>query len=227
MRRSKITVDQKIKAVRQYLSGKQGAIKISRDLGIDGRTLYRWVRIYKTFGMEGLKDKPHNRHYSAEMKRQAVEEYLRGGISQAQICSKYKILSARQLRNWIKVYNGHREFKAHSCRGSEIYMTKGRRTTFEERIEIVSYCIEHGTDYAAAAEKYGVSYQQIYSWVQKYNKKGTDGLIDKRGKRKPEAEMTEMEKLRAEMRLLKAKNKRLEVENAVLKKLEELERGWH
>lgn len=105
-------------------------------------------------------------------------------------------------------------------------MTKGRNTTYGERVEIVSYCIERGNDYTAAMEKYGVSYQQIYSWVRKYNDKGADGLVDKRGKRKPEAEMTELEKLRAENRMLEARNKRLETENAVLKKLEEIERRW-
>jgi transposase len=75
-------------------------------------------------------------------------------------------------------------------------------------------------------EKFGVSYQQIYSWVRKYNDKGAGGLIDKRGKRKPESEMTELERLRAENRMLEARNKRLETENAVLKKLEEIERRW-
>ena len=40
-------------------------------------------------------------------------------------------------------------------------------------------CIEHGNDYTAAIEKYGVSYQQIYSWVRKYNEKGAEGLVDK------------------------------------------------
>lgn len=44
----------------------------------------------------------------------------------------------------------------------------------------------------------------------------------KRGKRKPESEMTELERLRAENKLLAAQNKRLETENAVLK-LEEIE----
>lgn len=96
-------------------------------------------------------------------------------------------------------------------------MTKGKTTTYEERIEIVSYCIEHGNDYTAAIEKYGVSYQQIYSWVRKYNEKGAEGLVDKRGKRKPESEMTEVEKLKAENRLLEARNRRLETECAVLK----------
>lgn len=124
------------------------------------------------------------------------------------------------------MYNGHKELRPSSGRGSDIYMTKGRTTTYEERIEIVSYCIEHGNDYPATIEKYGVSYQQIYSWVRKYNEKGAEGLVDKRGKRKAESEMTEVEKLRAENRMLEARNRRLETENAVLKKLEELERRW-
>ena len=58
-------------------------------------------------------------------------------------------------------------------------MTKGRTTTYEERIEIVSFCIERGNDYTATIEKYGVSYQQIYSWVRKYNEKGAEGPVDK------------------------------------------------
>ena len=50
-------------------------------------------------------------------------------------------------------------------------MTKGRNTIYEERVEIVSYCIERGYDYTAAIKKYGVSYQQIYAWVRKYKEK--------------------------------------------------------
>ncbi len=53
--------------------------------------------------------------------------------------------------------------------------------------------------------------------------KGPEGLLDKRGKRKQEAEMNELERLRAANRLLEAQNRRLEMENAVLKKLEEIE----
>ena len=175
---------------------------------------------------EGLMRRKGNQIYSSELKRCAVEEYLSGIGSQADICKKYKIFSRTQLRNWIKVYNSHKELRPSKGRGSDIYMTKGRNTTYEERVEIVSYCIEHGNDYAAAIEKYGVSYQQIYSWVRKYNEKGAEGLVDKRGKRKPESEMTELEKLRAENKMLEVRNKRLETENAVLKKLEELERRW-
>ncbi|TYP48715.1 helix-turn-helix domain-containing protein, partial [Thermosediminibacter litoriperuensis] len=48
-------------------------------------------------------------------------------------------------------------------------MTKGRNTTLEERIEIVKYCLEHNRNYIETAEKYQVSYQQVRSWVIKYD----------------------------------------------------------
>lgn len=50
-------------------------------------------------------------------------------------------------------------------------------------VEIVALCIANGKDYGLAAEKYGVSYQQVYSWVRKYEAKGTDELTYRRGKR--------------------------------------------
>ena len=185
------------------------------------------VAKYEIFGEDGLLKQKKNNQYTAETKQMAVESYLNGEGSQAEICKRYKIRSKVILRKWIQVYNGHKELRPSRGRGSEIYMTKGKSTTYEERLEIVSYCIEHGNDYSAAIEKYGVSYQQIYSWVRKYNEKGAEGLVDKRGKCKPESEMTELEKLRAENKLLAARNKRLETECAVLKKLEEIERRWH
>ncbi|MGI6772006.1 MAG: helix-turn-helix domain-containing protein [Acutalibacteraceae bacterium] len=49
-------------------------------------------------------------------------------------------------------------------------------------------------DYGKAVEKYHVSYQQIYNWVKKYEESGVNGLIDRRGKRKPLEEMTDVER---------------------------------
>ena len=166
-----------------------------------------------------------NKVYSAELKIQAVEEYLSGKGSQREICKKYGILAKRTLEVWIMWYNGHREIKKRSSAKGEIYMTKGRKTTQEERAEIVAFCIGHGKDYGLTVETFKVSYQQIYSWVKKYEEKGVNGLTDRRGKAKPESESTEEERLRQENKILQAKIKDQEMEIALLKKLRELRGG--
>ena len=166
-----------------------------------------------------------NKKYTKELKRQAVQDYLAGKGSLQEICKKYNILSDRQLRNWIKWYNGHKEIKERSSAKGEIYMTKGRKTTQEERAEIVAFCIEHGKDYGLTVETYNVSYQQIYAWVRKYEEKGVEGLTDRRGKAKPESELTEEDRLRQENKILQAKIKDQEMEIALLKKLRELRGG--
>lgn len=74
----------------------------------------------------------------------------------------------------------------------------------------MAYCLEHDKDYGATIAKYGVSYQQIYSWVRKYEAKGVDGLVDRRGKAKPEAEMIEVDRLKARIRILDAENRSLQ-----------------
>ena len=160
--------------------------------------------------------------YGAELKLRAVQDYLSGKGSQREICRKYEIPVHSMLQRWISCYNGHKDFRERSGARGEIYMTKGRKTAQEERVQIVAFCIEHGKDYALTVETYQVSYQQIYSWVRKYEAAGVDGLVDRRGKTKPKDELTEAERLRQENRMLQAKLKDKEMEIALLKKLREL-----
>jgi transposase len=173
-----------------------------------------------------MKRRSHkNNKYSKEMKLQAVKDYLNGEGSYETLKEKYKLRSSTQLKNWVMWYNGHKEFKERSSAKGEIYMTKGRKTTQEERAEIVAFCIEHGKDYGLTVETFKVSYQQIYTWVKKYEEKGVNGLTDRRGKAKPENELTEEDRLRQENKILQAKIKDQEMEIALLKKLRELRGG--
>lgn len=165
------------------------------------------------------------KRYSKELKTEAVEAYLRGEGSLRGICKKYEIKDKKTLREWIMWYNGHGELKKRTAAKGEIYMTKGRKTTQEERVEIVAFCIEHGKDYGLTVRTYRVSYQQIYAWVRKYEEKGVKGLSDRRGKPKPEEEMTEEDRLRQENKILQAKIKDQEMEIALLKKLKEWKGG--
>lgn len=166
-----------------------------------------------------------NKKYSVELKIQAVQSYQNGEGSLREICRKYGISDKHVLQDWIMWYNGHREYKERSSAKGEIYMTKGRKTTQEERAEIVAFCIEHNYDYGLTVETYNVSYQQVYAWVRKYEEGGVDKLRDNRGRTKQVEEMTEVEKLKAEMKILEAKNRQLEIENEFIKKLQELKGG--
>ena len=94
----------------------------------------------------------------------------------------------------------------------------------EERINIVEECINTGCNYASTANKYGCSYGQVYAWVRKYKDKGIEGLYDRRGKNKAISQLSDIEKLKAENRLLKAQTQQQQMEIDFLKKLDEIER---
>jgi transposase-like protein len=59
---------------------------------------------------------------------------------------------------------------------------------------------------------------------RKYEDGGEEGLKDKRGRKKEEAELTPEEKIQLQMKKLERENERLRAENLFLKKLEEIER---
>lgn len=222
MSKSKVSAVNKISAVNLYLNGKESQRGIASIFNVSLASVQQWIRNYKSMGTEAFTLKG-NKKYSKELKEQAVLEYLSKGGSQDDICKKYGIRSKSKLQNWIKMYNGHEELKS-SGRGGNKSMTKGRKTTFEERVEIVQYCITHDHNYAEAAEKYQVSYQQARSYTVKYESRGVESLRDNRGKRKSLDEMSELEKLRAEIKILRAEKERAEMEISFLKKLEEIER---
>jgi transposase-like protein len=203
-RRSKFTDEERITAVQEYLDGKGSYHSIANKHGIDYSYFRKLVILAQTA---------------------AVKEYLDGKGTLSKICAKYKITSDSLLRNWISCYNSGKDLKERTRSERGITMKKGRKTTQEERTEIVAFCIENGKDYGLAMKKYDVSYQQIYSWVRKYEEKGVVGLSDRRGKAKPKDELTEADRLRMENKILQAKIKDQEMEIKLLKKLKELEGG--
>ena len=221
-RKVKYSADEKVAAVKEYLDGKDSMGSIAKRFNIALESFRQWIKNYNAMGPDAFLT-VQNKHYSKIEKEQAVAAYLAGEGSFLDICQKYKIRSTCQLRSWIKKYNGHEELKASGTGGITI-MTKGRKTTFEERVEIASYCISHDHNYSETAEKFGVSYQQARNYTVKYEKDGINALRDNRGKRKPEDSLTEIEKLRAELKLEKAKRQKAEMEASFLKKLDEIER---
>ena len=209
-RKAKISYEIKFKFIEKYLNGNISQIGIARELGLHPSSIQGWIRKYKAFGPEGLKTIKKNTHYSSELKLSAVKDYINGKGSLADISLKYNLSCTGILTQWINKYNKcHKTCKSHNNKGDHI-MTNGRKTTYEERIEIVAFCIANANDYNLTANK--------------YNRGGYEALVDRRGKRKKLEDLSESEKIAAQLKLLESENRRLKMENDFLKKLDEIER---
>ena len=208
----------------EYLDGIGSYRFLAERYNIGTRTLREWVAKFRIHGIDAFITQTGNTAYSSDFKIMCVEAVLSGKSSVNDIVAKYNISSEYVLRNWIKLYNTNKELKDYDPK-REVYMADARRkTTLEERKEIVEYCIAHDRHYKGAASKYGVSYSQVYSWVRKYDALGTDGLTDKRGCRKTDEEVDELERLRRENLLLKRQLEEKDMVVELLKKVKEFER---
>ena len=222
-RKAKFTPEENEQAVIDYLEGNKSRIQICGELCISSRTIQDWALIYNKHGLAGFSKKMRNGSYSKEFKMKVVEEYVRGDGSSIDLGIKYDI-SSGLLRKWIRMYNANRELKDYNPK-QEVYMAQARRkTTLEERKEIVDYCINHDYNYKNTAEKFDVSYSQVYSWVKKYDTNGTDGLMDRRGHHKTDDEVDELERLRRENLRLKRQLEEKDMVVELLKKVKEFER---
>ena len=220
--RGKYSSEEKIKVVLQCLNGQNSIASVAGKLGLHPSAVQLWINKYKAMGVDGFSTK-QNKKYTESEKKQAVSAYLSGEGSLMHVCRKFKIHSTTLLRSWIKQYNDFEKSKTSKIGGASV-MSQVHQTTFEERVKIVSYCISHDHNYSETAEKFNVSYYQVRRYVIKYEQNGVNALQDNRGKRKPKDSLTEVEKLKAELKMEKAKRKQAEMEISFLKKLNEIER---
>ena len=105
-RKPKYSVEEKLNAVREYLDGNESMNSIAKHLNISFQSFKQWVTNYEAMGTDAFATS-QNKHYSKVEKEQAVAAYLAGEGSLMDICKRFKILSTRQLRSWIKKYNDH------------------------------------------------------------------------------------------------------------------------
>lgn len=223
MSRRKHTPEWILARIAEYLSGQVSYRTIAEANGIHEWTLRQWVKKYQEHGAAVFAVQAGNAHYSREFKLQCVEAVIRGEGSVNDVVAKYNISGKSVLLSWIQLYNANMELEDYDPK-REVYMAEARRkTTQEERKEIVEYCISHGRDYKNTAALYGVSYSQVYDWVKKYAADGEAGLVDRRGHHKTDEEVDELERLRRENLRLKRQLEERDMLVELLKKVKEFE----
>lgn len=223
MSKSPHTPEFRAQVSQEYLDGYGSYDFLATKYNIGSKTLKQWVAKYRIYGIEAFTVKQGNSTYTGEYKVMCVKAVLSGEGSIDDIVAKYNISSRHVLRHWIMKYNANRELKDYDPK-KEVYMaTSRKKTTIEERKEIVKYCINHERNYKDTAISFDVSYSQVYSWVKKYDVNGEEALTDRRGRHKADDEVNELERLRRENFRLKCQLEEKNMLTELLKKVKELE----
>ena len=151
-RRSKFTVEEKLAIVEQYRQRHRSQRDILREYGVDHEDLERWRRRYEAHGVAGLEDLRKNTYYPQEIRVRAVQECLEGRKSMKAIAREYEISSHSILQRWVRKYTGLGVVPSERNTGGH-GMQKARRTTFEERVDIVRHCLDPAASLREAARR--------------------------------------------------------------------------
>lgn len=201
MSKRSYSVEEKYKILKE-LDKDYSTYELELKYNVHHSTILDWKHKYDKCGLEGLKESSTWKKYSKELKLAAIRDCLSGEYSLSEVARLYEISNASVLSDWIKKYNSHRDLKDTSP-GRTSSMTKGRKTTWKEQIQIAIDCLGNGKDYQEAANTYNVSYQQVYQWVNKYEDGGDEALKDKRVNKKEETSLTPEEKINLQMRKIR------------------------
>lgn len=172
------TIDEKLHYIKLVKNGAT-TIAVEKEYGVDHHNLNRWLERYEEHGVDGLLPRPVKR-YSTEFKMLVVKKHLEG-VSLGQLRQEYDISNEGVIQRWVNLYSDGQHLKI--AGNKKIKGKLSRKTTLDERVEIVNWTIDN--HYNLAVERFNVSlYTQVYSWVRKFVEGGRSALIDRRGKRK-------------------------------------------
>lgn len=223
-KRSFYSPEEKYQIISEVMDDRRSVNSIAKKHSLSWEAINDWIRKYNDGGIEGLKESKTWKRYDNTLKQEAVSAVINKKMSIFQATMFFQISSTSVLRKWISRYTTGETLKSTSKGSVPKTMTKGRKTTYQERIEIAQYTIANELNYAQAIEKYDVSYQQVYSWVKKYQQHGEEALKDNRGRNRSNEFLTEEERLKLRVKELEARNRHLEMENDFAKKLQEIQR---
>ncbi len=159
--------------------------------------------------------------YSWEFKLDCVNKYKNGEKITFIGKSSQRDNFMQHVRCWTKCFD---DLGVDGLKHSN----SNKKWTIEERFELVSKVLA-GNSIKYVAKNAYINSGQLYQWVRKYNERGMDGLICKKGrpskgfvmkKKVNKSKLSVSEK--EELKLLRERNEYLEMENEYLKKLDAL-----
>ena len=104
-RKAKCTVEEKRKAVEDYINGLRSVAEIMSDYSIkSSRSVRNWLAAYQHHGEIALHPSSRNSNYSSDFKAMVVEKHMNGEASVTDLCALYEIKAHKTLQDWILLY---------------------------------------------------------------------------------------------------------------------------
>ncbi|WP_077569622.1 helix-turn-helix domain-containing protein [Paenibacillus ihbetae] len=128
-KRSSISYEIKIQAVRRCLQHESNPPHEAKQLGVHNSTVTDWIRNYKIDGEEGLRESKGWKSYFKELKLSAIQDVLSGEYSVRAVAKKPHISSKSVLDSWISKYTEEVKMKPTRKRMESSHMNKGRKMT--------------------------------------------------------------------------------------------------
>lgn len=184
---------------------------------VERTAIIRWSIKYEFGGKEALFEITSRTSYSAYTLINSVKDYLSGNFSMLDIVKKYNFSGDSVLRNWLKWYNTPKlNVKA------EEFMAR-EKISKSFKLSLVLQVLQQNLAVKEVASSNSISEGQLRDWIRKYKAFGEEALEDNRGNKKSDEFLSTEEILKRKNKELEEKNRRLEAELLLLKKLMELE----
>lgn len=102
---AKYTKEFKLKIVREYHEGILGYRRLAMKYDVpDKAQVRRWVRAYKEFGEEGLKNRTTRKVYPVQFKLDVLKFRQRTGASYADTATAFNMTSSTIIAGWNKTF---------------------------------------------------------------------------------------------------------------------------
>ena len=99
---TKISNEQKLRAVLQVLNEGIGQDTCAKQLGVNKARIYEWCKLYRMHGEKGLCT--IHGAYSGQFKLDVIQYLYETNLSYYDVAAKFMIPSAATVRKWAKIY---------------------------------------------------------------------------------------------------------------------------
>ncbi|UQZ81973.1 Transposase [Paenibacillus konkukensis] len=139
---SRFSVKEKFQTVQDYLSGKESYSEIGARIGIDYKSVIKWVAFYRAHGMEGLAARYTT--YSKEFKMDVLRFMNESGASLLETAVTYNIAAPSAISNWRRILEEEGEDALEPMKKGRLSMKKEKKATpVEGSIEALQAEIQH------------------------------------------------------------------------------------